>query len=320
MEHTALQRTNPHPPATQQLERNPAAVYLLSLGKRSRRVQASALVAVAEILGWGSDLGAVRWEDLTYLHMQSVRNELAERYAPATANRILAAVRGVLKECWKLGLMDAETYHRTIDVATIRGEALPRGRALPQGQIRALFGVCEQSPAPAGARDAALLAVLYAAGLRRSEAVALDLEDYDQESGMLTVRHGKGNKARTVYLQNGARAAMADWIDHRGLDAGALFFRIRAAGHIVPQRMTDQAALNILRRRATEAGVPSCSPHDLRRSMISDLLDAGADISTVQKLAGHANVTTTQRYDRRGEATKQAAAELLHVPYRRRVG
>ncbi len=74
--------------------------------------------------------------------------------------------------------------------------------------------------------------------------------------------------------------------------------------------------LYILQRRAAQAGVAVCSPHDLRRSYISDLLDAGVDLSTAQRLAGHASTQTTARYDRRGEAAKRAAAERLVIPGR----
>jgi site-specific recombinase XerD len=79
--------------------------------------------------------------------------------------------------------------------------------------------------------------------------------------------------------------------------------------------MADQVVLDMLQKRGKQAGVASFSPHDLRRSFISDLLDGGADIVTVQKLAGHADVSTTARYDRRGEAAKKKAVGILHVPY-----
>lgn len=131
---------------------------------------------------------------------------------------------------------------------------------------------------------------------------------------------GKRNKERLAHVVNGAAGALADWLTVRGNDPGALFWAIRRGGHLQQgQRLTTQAVYHILTQRADQAGVKDLSPHDFRRMFVGDLLDAGADISTVQRLAGHANVQTTARYDRRPEAAKRKAAGLLHVPYRRRV-
>ncbi len=240
---------------------------------------------------------------------------LLERYQPATANKHLAALRGVLREAWQLGQIGAEDYHRGVNLSAVKATTLPRGRALTRRELRSLFGVCQQDGRPSGARDAALLAVLYGAGLRRSEVVTLDLADYELETGTLTVRAGKGRKDRIAYATNGSRAALTAWLTVRGMDHGALFWPVDQAGRMTARRMTSQSILEILERRARQARVARFSPHDLRRTFISDLLDAGADITTVAALAGHASVTTTSRYDRRGEQTKCRTAELLVVPF-----
>jgi site-specific recombinase XerD len=214
--------------------------------------------------------------------------------------------------------VDAECYRRAVDLERVRGTVLPAGRALSGGELRALFAACAEDVRPAGVRDAALLAVLYGAGLRRAEAAALALGHYDPAEGALTVR-GKGNKQRVAYVQGGAARALDAWLALRtrvsGAPTGPLFVPITKGGRMVVRRLTEQAIFYILRRRARGAGIRDFSPHDCRRTFIGDLLDAGADLSTVQRLAGHANVTTTARYDRRGERTKQDAAALLHVPY-----
>jgi site-specific recombinase XerD len=310
------------PPERLPPDLHPAHVYIARLGSGSRRTMSEALNTIAALLTNGkADAETLPWSGLRYQHTAAVRAALMERYKPSMANKVLAALRGVLKECWRLGYTTAEDYHRAADMPTIKSHTLPRGRALASGEISALMNACGRDESAAGIRDAALIAALYGAGLRRSESVGLDLADYNIETGELAIRGAKGRKDRLGYATNGSADALKDWLFARGSDPGPLFCNINKSGKITIHRMTDQAVLHILKKRAKKAGVASFSPHDLRRSFISDLLDAGGDISTVQQLAGHSSVGTTTRYDRRGEATKKKAAELLHVPYlRRKVG
>jgi site-specific recombinase XerD len=157
--------------------------------------------------------------------------------------------------------------------------------------------------------------MMYGTGLRRSEVVKLELKDYTKKSGALVIRGAKGGKDRLVYVKGGAARALAAWLTLRSEEPGPLFCPVHKSGKIRLETMTDQAILKILKKRGFEAELEPFSPHDLRRTYISDLLDAGADIATVQKLAGHASVTTTARYDRRGEDAKSKASELLNIPY-----
>ena len=112
---------------------------------------------------------------------------------------------------------------------------------------------------------------------------------------------------------------LAEWLEVRGDEPGPLFWPSPGRGRPhVNGRMTGQAVMLLLRKRAAEAKFAPLTPHDFRRTFIGDLLDDGADMSTVKDLAGHANVNTTARYDRRGEETKRKAAQLLLVPFKKR--
>ena len=299
------------------LDRNPAAVYLASLAPAGRRAMLGRLRVVAEMLGCQDPL-AVPWHELRYQHVAAIRRHLQELgQAPATVNAALYALRGVARAAFNLELMTADDLERLRSVKPVRSERLPAGRAVSQGELYAMMGMCAEDETPAGVRDAALIGLMYAAGLRRAEIVSLDLADYTYETGELVVR-GKGSKERLLYVDNGAQDALEDWLAVRGPEPGPIFCPINKGGKIQWRRLTDQAIYNMLHKRAGQATVKTCSPHDMRRTFVSDLLEAGADIATVQKLAGHAHIQTTARYDRRGEEAKKKAIGLLHVPWRKR--
>jgi len=299
-------------------DQHPARVYLASLAPGSRRTMAGALDTMAGLAVPGATADTFPWGALRYGHTQALRAALAAKYDAATANKMLSALRQVLKRAWRLGQMTADEYMAAADVANVKGEKPEQaaGRALTLGELMALVSACQDGTA-AGARDAAMLAVAYAGGLRRAEIVGLTLADFDAAAGVLTVK-GKRNKSRTVPMQNGALAALTDWLAVRGAAQGPLFTHIGKGGKLTHAGLTTQAVYYVFAERAEAAGVRTFSPHDMRRTFAGDMLDAGVDISTVQKLMGHANVTTTAGYDRRGERAKRDAAKRLHFPYQGR--
>jgi integrase len=291
-------------------ERNPMLVYLSSLAPTGRRTMAGKLRRAIPLLE------GVAWPDLRFQHVVTLRSKLSnEGLAPATVNATLCAVRGVARCAWHLGQMNAEDFQRLKAVRSVAGSRLLAGRALSRSEVAALLDACAVDESAAGARDAALIALLFGGGLRRAEVAALDLDDYDAESNAIRVR-GKGDKERRAFLSESAAAALNDWVEVRGSKKGAVVVPIRKGGKIEHRRMTDQAIYAALLRRAAAARVRHFTPHDLRRTFAGDLLDAGADLPAVQRLLGHASVQTTAKYDRRDEQAAKRAASLLDLPYK----
>ncbi|MFM9136296.1 MAG: site-specific tyrosine recombinase XerD [bacterium] len=218
--------------------------------------------------------------------------------SPASAARIIVAVRGFHRFCAREGVTEADPARAW------RPPAIPLRlpKAIPYADVLALISAAGEQPAPLGLRDTALLELLYGTGARISEAVGLDVDDVDLEQRSILLR-GKGGKERRLPL--GACAAEAVSAYAAGgrasqMRAGtpALFLNTRGS------RLSRQSAWAALASAAERAGLDSASsgrgisPHTLRHSFATHLLEGGADVRVVQELLGHASVTTTQIYTR----------------------
>lgn len=298
--------------------KNPVLQYLASKRTHgSRRTYADCLEKLARTLTAGV-LGAsdFAWHKLRYEHTNLLVAALGEVWAPSTVNKYLAALRGVLESCYRLRLMSADDYYRARDVSGIPNDRKPRGRRLDAGEIRGLYRAAVADDTARGRRDAALVSILYLAGLRRAELTGLDLGDYDADDGRLFIRSGKGQTEGYAWVQSGGGRYLAGWIDTRGEAPGPLICRVRRGGHLDPEigRLDDSSVFRILRRLGNNADLAHFSPHDLRYTFISDLLSAGADLAMVQRLARHKHPSTTAAYDRRGDQEAKQTAGLLRIP------
>ena len=301
-------------PMPERVDQHPAGAYLISAQTpMSRQTAFSVLNTVVRLLGQ-EDIKTTPWHTIRYYEMNMLRSMLKEHYAPATANKMLSIVRGVLRQAWKLGMVSAEDYERAIDVPNVAGTRLPAGRALNAGEVDALFGTCAEAN-PEGARDAAVLAILIGCGLRRAEASSLDIKHMDRSEKTLRVI-GKGNRERIAHMNSGVTDAVDAWLRIRGKAPGPLLYSMTGKGHrITTRRLNPESIRLMLQRRAKRARIRHCTPHDLRRTFITNLLDHGNDIAVASRMAGHQNISTTTRYDRRDERANRNAADTIHVPY-----
>lgn len=300
----------------------PATVYLETLnGDVSKRTMISPLNRAASLLNpalsgkeaWRS----IPWAKLTAPVVRALMGKLTG--SPATRNKALAALKGVARSAWEMRFLDNEELLRIQSIKGDAGSREPAGRYILTGEISALLQMCANDRFPAGARDGAMIALAAATGARRAEIASIRLENVSHvpEEGRYAIRIvGKRNKERTLHLTGNAACALSDWLGIRSSALGALFCAVRKGGTVLPEQQISTTALDkILRKRCAEARVKDLDWHDLRRSTVSNLLDAGADISTVAGIVGHSSVNTTRRYDRRPERARIKAAELISVPY-----
>jgi site-specific recombinase XerD len=242
-----------------------------------------------DLLGFLASEGIRRWEDLTLPALRRYLSRLVARASPSTVGRRLSALRGFYRWLVREG---------RIPLNPVRAVRTPRrGRPLPTAltheQVRALLSA-PLRPGPLGLRDRALLELLYGSGLRASEVVGLRLADVQRGREVRVV--GKGRKERVVLLTHSARRALDHYlrqgrprlVAQAGTDA--LFTSARG-------RPLSVRGLQYIVARATAgwAGVEG-SPHTLRHTFATHLLEGGADLRVVQELLGHAHLSTTQIY------------------------
>lgn len=296
---------------------HPVTVYLAKATPAGRASLAAALRFAFGTVGL--DVMSVRnWQALNYATLSALQARLVETgRAPATINHAMCAVRGVLKVAKRLGLVSREAVEAAAEVGSIKASSnVLAGREVSAAEVSRLFDVCRADTTPAGRRDCAMLALMWAAGFRRHEVAGLTLSCIELgEAEARIVLTGKGRKTREVYIAQGALEALRAWLLVRGTEAGSLFGAISKSGKVSLAQMSAQAVYNALAKRQAAAGLAHCTPHDFRRSCAGNFIEAGVDLSTVAELLGHASVNTTIRYDRRSSERKRKASRLISTPY-----
>jgi integrase/recombinase XerD len=256
------------------LAKNTAVAYRRDLGQYRETIDAHPNLMPPEVV---------------HVHLEKLRDDGLKNTSIA---RKLASIRAYHT------FMITEGYQSDDPTATI--ETPTRATSIPKALTVHQVGQLVEAPdssTPLGRRDRAILEVLYGTGCRVSELIDLDLHDVDFETNTAIVT-GKGNKQRLVPIGSYAARALGAWLPDRldlriaGADSGAIFLTTRG------NRLSRQTVWRIVKRSGAKVGIPlgDLSPHVLRHSAATHMVEGGADLRTVQELLGHASLSTTQIY------------------------
>ncbi len=273
------------------------AVERLAVHLRDERGLASATVAAyvrdaRQLAGFCAGFGIDDPDEVEPLVLRRHLAALAgERYARTSLARKAVSLRVLFSLLVRRGLIERDPS--ALLAVPKKGEALPK--ALRRDQVERLFGVPDLTT-PQGLRDIALIELLYASGARVAEAVGLQVDALDLQERLIRL-YGKGGKERIVPLGQPACHALAQWLRHGrpalARDAspqGAVFLSARGG------QLSARAAYTVVERAGRIAGVGHVTPHTLRHSYATHLLEGGADLRSVQELLGHVALSTTQIY------------------------
>ena len=231
-------------------------------------------------------------------------------------NNYLCALKGVARAAWALDQINDHELQRIIAIKQIRFYRQPAGRALTFREGRKMLEACS-SDNPQQIRDLAILSLLLGCGLRRAEVPALQMNQIHLDGGYIRLI-GKGNKERTVYLNGEVKENLTNWINFRGTQKGYVFGRLTKGfkNLVLDKPLVERYIGKIVERYQQNIGqgaAKPATPHDLRRTFATRLLDKGVDVSLVKTLMGHASVATTALYDRRGEDSLREAASKIEL-------
>ena len=285
----------------------------------SRRTMKGALDRIASTFSSGAFTGSTfPWEVLCDDDLAAeVWGATRKAYSHATARRDSAAMKVMLQCCWKEGLLTYEQMELATSFRVPRREwSPPPGRTLTDEELAAF--ILYDAPMASQAlrtRDRALVLTFATTGARRREISHLQKDQVDLAAGRIHLEVTKNGNPRDAYLHPSAVSGLTTWLDLRGDEPGPLLVPLSRTGRpLLGRRLSEHQIWKILRRRSEECGIGTVTPHDMRRFVVTRLLEGGHDLFIVSELVGHRDPAVTKLYDRRPVDSYRAAVATLPLP------